>query len=386
MPARRVRGPLIGVLTLTLGCRGGETDDDSTIDPSGPSEQADEIASETASDSDSTDSSSTSTDSSSTDSSSTDSSSSSSESSSSSDTDPPVEFGFGRAQTSNVFTYDDLQLGDLDADGCADLVTKGSGFPPRLNIYAGDCAGGFPGPAITREITSFDAFVLGDLDADGRDDVITQASGAPPRLEAYLGGPAFALGPGTTSPVYTYDLLWAIDVDADGRAELLTYQLDAFQPTVFTWSGPGDGSLIELASSELIGFEFAAIGRVDTDAFGDLLIGSQGLSAQVARWTGQADGSLSQSGPVEPIFNLGRMTLGDLDGDGLDDLLTDVPGNDWVVQLYANLGESFASDPQLFPGYGYWALRSADLDADGRDDLILALTGQPPRVATWLSQ
>lgn len=149
MSARRPLAPLL----LLLGCRGGEADDDSTIDPGGPADHAGE---------------------------------------------PPVEFAFGPAQTSNVFAYIDLQLGDLDADGCADLVTSGSGAPPRLNLY--------------------------------------------------------------------------------------------------------------------------------------------------------------------------------------------VPGNDWVVQLYANLGPSFAAEPQLFPGFGFLALRSADLDADGRDDLILSLAGQPPRVATWLSQ
>lgn len=380
MSARRLLAPVL----LVLGCSGGEADDDSTIDPGGPSDHADEVGSSSESNaSEDSGSSAEASDNSEDDSDS--SSSDATDSSDSSDTDAPLGFAFGPSQTSNVFSYDDLQLGDLDADGCADLVLAGSGAPPRLHIYAGACDGSFPGPAITHEITSFDAFVLGDLDGDGRADVIARGSGAPPRLEVYLAGLDFTLGPAITSEVFTYDSLWSTDVDGDGLADVLTYLSEGAQPTVLTWSGPGDGSLSEQVSSELIGFEFGAVGRVDADARGDLLIGSQGLTAQVARWTGQLDGSIAQSGPVQPLANLGRMTLGDLDGDGQADLLTDVPGNDWVVQLYANLGPSFVAEPQLFPGFGYVALRSADLDGDGRDDLILALAGQPPRVATWLS-
>jgi hypothetical protein len=388
MSARR----LLALLVLVPGCGGGETDDDSTIDPSGPSEQADEVGSESEDSSDESDSSSSSAttesgDSDSSDSESSDSDSSDSESSDSdsSDTDSPVEFEFGPPQTSDVFAFDDLQLGDLDGDGCADLVLAGSGAPPRLNVYPGACDGSFPGPAIAREIFDYDAFVLGDLDGDGRADVVARGTGFPPRLETYPTGDDFTLGPVTISEVWEYDRLWSIDVDADGLADVLTHQLEGFPPTVFTWSGPGDGSLIEVASSEVFSFDFAAVGRLDLDARGDLLIGSESLGVQVTRYVGQAEAQLVQSGSVQSISNLGRIVLGDLDGDDQSDLLADVPGNDWVVQLYPNLGTNFAATPQLFPGVGYSALRSADLDGDGRDDLIVAPTGQPPRVTTWLS-
>jgi hypothetical protein len=387
---------LAAPLVLLLGCGGGETDDDSTIDPGGPNEQADEIGSE----SDSSDGSGTSTDESdaSTSSSSSDDNPTTDDDPSTSDddpttdddpstgdTDPTPEFDFGPDHTSEVFAFDDLQLGDLDGDGCADLVLSGTGAPPRFNIYAGACDGTFPGPAITREVFDFDAFVLGDLDADGMADVITQGSGFPPRLEAHLVGPGFTLGAPTTSEVWTFNRLWSIDVDGDARAEVLTHDLEGFPPTVFTWTGPGDGSLDEAASSEVFSFDFAAIGRLDLGERGDLLIGSESLGVQVTRYVGQLDRALVQSGSVQSISNLGRIVLGDLDGDGRDDLLADVPGNDWVVQLYANLGSDFSDSPQLFPGFGYWALRSADLDGDGRDDLIIAPTGAPPRVTTWLS-
>jgi hypothetical protein len=393
-----MRGRALGLgLGLCLGlapsgCTSGSSLDDSTPDPSGPGDQ-DELGS--ASDSGSSASSGSETDTLGSTSASTSSSSSegessetssTSESSSTSETGDPPEFAFAAEQTSNVFAFVDLQLADLDADGCADLVLSGTGAPPRFNIYLGACDGSFPGPAITREVWQFDEFVLGDLDADARADIIARASGAPPRLAVYRVGDALALSSVIESEVWAYDRLWAGDVDGDGRVELITHQSDAFAPTLFTWSGSGDGNLAALAQSEVVGFEFAAIGRVDLDARSDLVLGSVSLGSQISWWQGQAEGTLVQTQPTQDLFEIGHMVLGDLDGDGHDELLANVPGNDWVVQIYANLGDAFAEDAQLFAAVGYTKLRSADLDGDGRSDLIVAPAGQPPRVTTWLSQ
>lgn len=384
--ARAVLGLCLGLVTA---CVEGSSLDDSTPDPSGPGLQ-DELGSDTDSGSSSeseseSDAGSTSTSSSESDSSTSTSSSESDTSASTSETGDLPEFAFGAERTSNVFAFVDLQLADLDGDGCADLVLSGTGAPPRFNIYLGACDGSFPGPVITREVWAFDDFVLGDLDADARADVIARASGAPPRLAVYMVGAGAALAPVIESEVWDYDRLWAGDVDGDGRVELLTNRADAFVPMVFTWSGSGDGSLTALADSEVVGFEFAAIGQVDLDARSDLVLGSVSLGSQISWWTGQVDGTLVQAQPTQNLFEIGQMVLGDLDGDGQAELLANVPGNDWVVQIHANVGDAFA-EAQLFEAVGYTKLRSADLDGDGRSDLIVAPAGQPPRVTTWLSQ
>lgn len=393
---RRAHGVGLGLgLALALsGCTSGSSLDDSTPDPSGPGDQ-DELGSASDSGSSASSGSESETDTLGTTSASTstssegeasETSSTSSTSASTSETSDPPEFAFGPEQTSNVFAFVDLQLADLDADGCADLVLSGTGAPPRFNLYLGACDGTFPGPAITREVWAFEDFVLGDLDADARADIIARASGAPPRLAVYRVGDALALSSVIESEVWTYDRLWAGDVDGDGRVELITHQSDAFAPTLFTWSGSGDGNLAALAQSEVVGFEFAAIGRVDLDARSDLVLGSVSLGSQISWWQGQAEGTLVQTQPTQDLFEIGQLVLGDLDGDGHDELLANVPGNDWVVQIYANLGDAFTADAQLFAAVGYTKLRSADLDGDGRSDLIVAPAGQPPRVTTWLSQ
>jgi hypothetical protein len=386
---RRAHGVGLGLWLALSGCTSGTSLDDSTPDPSGPGEQ-DELGSESdsgssASSGSETDTSGTSTSSSSTTSSEGETTSSTSTTSTNTSGDTP-EFAFAGEQTSNVFAFVDLQLADLDGDGCADLVLSGTGAPPRFNIYVGACDGSFPGPAITREVWAFDDFVLGDLDADARADIIARAGGAPPRLAVYKVSDALALADVIESEVWAYDRMWAGDVDGDARVELITHQSDGFVPTLFSWSGSGDGSLAALADSEVIGFEFAAIGHVDLDARSDLVLGSVSLGSQISWWQGQAEGTLVQTQPTQDLFEIAQLVLGDLDGDGHDELLADVPGNDWVVQIYANLGDGFSDDAQLFDAFSYTKLRSADLDADGRSDLIIAPSGQPPRVTTWLSQ
>ena len=110
-----------------------------------------------------------------------------------------------------------LQLGDLDGDGCADLVLDATGAPPRVNIYPSTCDGSFSDPPLTRQVTTFDGFALGDLDGDARDDLMMRGTGFPPRIEARLSTPNFGVGLLVSSEVYTYDSLWSVDVTGDGR-------------------------------------------------------------------------------------------------------------------------------------------------------------------------
>ena len=91
-----------------------------------------------------------------------------------------------------------MDLGDVNADGRADLVTAATGFPPRVSAYAGEGDGSF-GADVTTEIFNFEGFVLGDVTGDGRADVIARGTGFPPRLELYRGLSSLGFsGPVTT--------------------------------------------------------------------------------------------------------------------------------------------------------------------------------------------
>jgi hypothetical protein len=181
-----------------------------------------------------------------------------------------------------------------------------------------------------------------------------------------------------TSQVWTYDRLWAADLDGDGRAEALTHASGGAPPSVHAWTGTGDGALVALASSQVGSFDVGALGSVDADGFADFVAGL-GQAPLVNPWLGDGDGGFSSGALLWP-FSFSTLALGDLDGDGFDELLTDVPGNDWRVTIYANYGGGFSDQTVDLAAVSYAQLRSADVDGDGRDDVILTPLGAPPRV------
>ena len=69
------------------------------------------------------------------------------------------------------------------------------------------------------------------------------------------------------------------------------------------------------------------------------------------------------------------MTAGDLDNDGLDDLVLVDRGNDQLILLYQTPDGSFSEDgPPLDVGYAPSEVAIADLNHDGWPDLVVSNT------------
>ncbi|MDP2312545.1 MAG: MopE-related protein [Pseudomonadota bacterium] len=243
--------------------------------------------------------------------------------------------------------------GDLDGDGAGDLY-----------FTAGDASGGgylvsslFDGSGSDGAliVDRAHAGAVADLDGDGQDDLLTTRTSDGPDTD--LG--AF-LGPFST--VRTWD--------------------DA----VATWSGP---------SSETFAEHFAAV-DLDGDGVAEVIVTESpddaepaalvfaGLSG--ARSADDADARLSTEGTEHPYLRV--QCAGDLDGDGLEDLLVHsdrVEGTDGRVWLYggapsgdialADLGTGWLSgEPGSSVGT---AVTTGDLDADGAPDLVVSEPDAP---------
>ena len=184
------------------------------------------------------------------------------------------------------------------------------------------------------------------------------------------------LGPGTGAPAE----LGRADVDGDGRDELLvrhdfsTDQIFRGTPKGFEWVDIVD-------ASDSHGFD---LGDIDGDGRADLL--TQDF-VQLGWYPGRPDATfgsfeaIQAEGPNEVFWD---KKIGDLNGDGLNDAVSSVSttptGSNGGVRVYLNLGVVGFGSP-LFTGMATSYpidIALGDLDADGALDVVAAPVATGP--------
>jgi hypothetical protein len=288
------------------------------------------------------------------------------------------------------------RLGDLDGDGVDDLAVGAAGdddggggqgavwvlFMNADGTVASEAKiseteGGFGGVLDSSDSFGYSLAALGDLDGNGTADL---AVGAP-----FDGDGGFSQG-----------AVWILFLNADGTVAA---------HTKISETAGGFGGELDLVDN--FGVSVAALGDLDQDGIEDLAVGASGDDdggfAQGAVWILflNADGSVSSETKISgslafdpgDYFGSSLATLGDLDGDGLQDLAVGAVGDDddplptlvsqgAVYILFLNTDGTPASgskisetaggfggdlDPEEFFGCSVAAL--GDLDGDGVEDL-----------------
>ncbi len=258
---------------------------------------------------------------------------------------------------------------------------------------------------------SFDP--LGDLDGDGDVEFLVGIGGLS-AMRLYEGGESPVLAQEWFGPAGSGFGRWSglADVDDDGRVDIVT-GAHALTTTagggtggVYVFPGQGGGSFAQAPSQTLngltpgehFGVHVATAGDVDGDGHGDVLLSSHLFSGTQASegivrlfrggpsgiadpvWSWQADVDGSQTG-----VNSGGM-VGDVDGDGIDDLAVGAHG-------YGN-GQQAEGRALVFKGGNppatapLWSFESdqqnavlglsiegADLNGDGYSDVVTGAFG-----------
>jgi len=329
-----------------------------------------------------------------------------------------VDRWYASSSTTTVDIGPATAVGDVNGDGYPDVLL---GAGDRVFVYFGSASG--PSPSADREIvvsgvSSLGSSIawLGDVNGDGYGDFVAGAPSGAGQAHVFYGaadGPDEAASDWSVSGTESGEGLGSAvaaagDVNGDGYDDLLvgSYHYDGSrtdQGRAQLFLGGASG--LEAAASwtatggqtsAYLGYALAGVGDVDGDGYNDVLVGAYGYDdavtdgGRVELFTGSASGLSTSSSWTYSVDQAQAYTgssvggLGDLDGDGYDDVVIGSRGydgsatNGGLVELFtgsaSGLGSTAADSLEgatRNDGFGQTLLAGPDLNGDGVGDLVL---------------
>ncbi len=296
-------------------------------------------------------------------------------------------------------TYGGMAVGDIDGDGHLDMVLASHGG--GLVSLFGDGKGrfevvrkGLPDRDFSAQAVALvNAGGDGKLDIVASRDIVEQDTGTVDthqvRVYLYRGSKGWEYKPdGLVGGFYSYSL-HAWDYNGDGKLDVLTgsHYLGAL---TLLWKNEGNGmfSRVSFPAIEIYAHHFATVpgtfGKERVPAFADAYqmftndpapvraVGITVYSFKDGDWTRHRVWRKKEGNPYQY-----PLAMGDLDGDGLDDIVFPDSEAKRLRVFFQQPDGSFrelaeSEEPRLdSPGQ---CVRLVDLDGDGRLDIVLAKT------------
>jgi hypothetical protein len=217
---------------------------------------------------------------------------------------------------------------------------------------------------------------VGDFTGEGRPDVAFLSSSSSQVLVELGTGNLQVTAPELTAP-FPEAAPVVVDWTDDGVPDV--FELNEQGQLLLRLGQPGSPGQFESPQiiGQDLGVRFIDIAAVTT-RYGPALAALQQGAPVVWLFTpGQGPGAsiAAQSIAVPGASLLVSITAGDLDDDGLDDLVLVDRGNDQLILLYQNPNATFSEDgPPLAVGYAPSEVAIADLNSDGWADLMVSNT------------
>lgn len=282
-------------------------------------------------------------------------------------------------RTNNSCGPDSIQIADFNGDGRLDVVVGEGGC--GLELLLQNASGVLePGPFLP----SADSHVVrvADLNGDGRADILGLGSGTTVSIWLQRSDASWGAATLVALAHWSSREMAVGDINGDGRPDIVVAS-DGDGPLV-----KGLGLLLQradgdfssggyLAVDPVWGARALAIGDVNGDGRADIVAGFYGQGLAVFK---QGTNGQMQAMQVLPGFDTARsMRIVDLNGDGRQDLVVRQDGHTpWVIlvqQTDGTLRRMQQLDNQLYPLSAPDRLDVGDLNGDGLVDLMMSGAG-----------
>lgn len=213
-----------------------------------------------------------------------------------------------------------------------------------------------------------------DINGDGKLDLVSSSSAAA-QIRVYLGsgdGTFSPASPATLATSYSSAQLAVGDFNGDGKQDVAALSNNAGGLTTIQIFSNVNGSLTltdTKATGGQFGFSSPSVSDLNNDGRSDIVLSN--LGGAVVSYLGQSGGTLGSSLSTLTTVTNATTTLGDLNGDGIPDLIATDPSDLYNSVLYFGLGNGKFSTSGRTISNDSVSTRIADLDRDGRNDIVL---------------
>ncbi len=317
----------------------------------------------------------------------------------------PVAFATGLFVVPSAFTNDmaGVAVADITLDGYPDVIMgrTTNSIVSYFNIAADvPLDPFFELQTLPAEYTNYSLLEIADVNGDGLSDLVTgrPAGGAPlavlQNVSVFFSGQSIAQDDPDWA-TFTVDPAAFVlaDFNDDALPDLAVAQGSGAIQTNVLFLNDGDGVFVsgtrDVSDPVTFGTNTSrglAAGLVSGDENVDLI---SATSTGIELWIGDGEGSITQNGAGDLFAgsDIVSIAIGDIDGDGDEDLVVD--STPQPLQVF--LAVDFTADsgtwsgpivPQGGPVDGV-SVQLADFDGDGDLDLVAVETGAPNFVHAW---